>query len=78
MLSTGRFSDSSGRSGSEIKRVGVVMAVISCVIFIVMMDDNFKSRVIKATIIIMLVLAFGGDHYIFDLIWGRGAWIQLK
>ena len=57
-------------------RVGVVMAVISCVIFIVMMDDNFKSRVIKATIIIMLVLAFGGDHYIFDLIWGRGAWIH--
>ena len=57
-------------------RIGVVTTVISCVTFIVMMDDSFKLRVIKATIVIMVILAFGGDHYIFDLIWGRGAWIK--
>ena len=57
-------------------RIGVVTTAISCITFIVMMDYNFKSRVIKAAIVIMLILAFGGDHYIFDLIWGRGAWIH--
>ena len=57
-------------------RIGVVTTVISCGTFIVMMDDRCKSRVIKAAIVIMVILAFGGDHYIFDLIWGRGAWIH--
>ena len=59
-------------------RIGVVTTVISCVIFIVMMDDSFKSRIIKATIFIVVMLAFGGDHYIFDLFLGKSEWLQLK
>lgn len=57
-------------------RIGVVLVVINCVVFFIILDSNFKTRLLKTAIVIILVLAFGGSHYIFDLIWGRGAWIK--
>ena len=57
-------------------RIGVVLAVVNCMVFFITLDSNFKTRIMKTAMIILLILAFGGDHYIFDLIWGRGAWIK--
>lgn len=57
-------------------RIGVVMAVINCIVFLITVDSNFKTRIIQTVILILLILACGGDHYIFDLIWGRGTWIS--
>jgi len=57
-------------------RIGVVMAVINCFVFFITIESNFKIRVLKTSIIVLLIIAFGGDHYIFDLIWGQGNWIN--
>jgi len=57
-------------------RIGVVLAVVNCMVFFITLDSNFKTRIMKTAMVILLILAFGGDHYIFDLIWGRGAWIK--
>jgi hypothetical protein len=57
-------------------RIGVVIAVINCFVFFITIKSSFQMRVLKAFIIILLILAFGGDHYIFDLIWGQGAWLK--
>ena len=57
-------------------RIGVVMAVINCIVFLITVDSNFKTRMIKTVILALLILAFGGDHYIFDLIWGGSTWIK--
>jgi hypothetical protein len=55
-------------------RIGLVMVVINCIVFLITVDSNFKTRIIKTVILVLLILAFGGDHYIFDLIWGLGFW----
>ena len=59
-------------------RIGVVLAVINCVTFLIISDTNLISKIKKTVLLIILILAFGGNHYIFDFIWGRGAWLQLK
>jgi hypothetical protein len=59
-------------------RIGVAMAAINCIVFLITVDSNFKTRIIKTVILVLLILAFGGDHYIFDLIWGRGEWLSWK
>ena len=59
-------------------RIGVVLAVINCVTFLIILDSNLISKIKKTVILIIFILAFGGNHYIFDIIWGQGAWLQLK
>ena len=59
-------------------RIGVVLALITCIVFFIILDANFKTRVIRTAIVIMLIVAFGGSHYIFDIIWGSGDWLKLK
>ena len=56
-------------------RIGVVLAVINCISFCIISKSNFKTRVIRTTIVIILILAFGGSHYVFDIIWGQGFWL---
>lgn len=56
-------------------RIGVVMTVINCIVFLITVDSDFKTRIKKTVILVLLILAFGGVHYIFDLILGRGAWL---
>jgi len=57
-------------------RIGLVIAMITCLVFLITVDSNFKTRIIKTVILVLLILAFGGDKYIFDLIWGSGSWIK--
>jgi len=57
-------------------RIGAVLVGINCVVFCIILDTNFKTRVMKTAVVIILLLVFGGSHYIFDLGWGRGAWIH--
>ena len=56
-------------------RIGVVIAVINCIAFCIISDTNFKRRVIETAVVVLLILAFGGSHYVFDIIWGQGFWL---
>lgn len=58
-------------------RFGVAMAVVNCIVFLITVDSNFRTRIIKTVILVLLILAFGGNHYIFDLIWGSGRWLSV-
>jgi len=57
-------------------RIGVVMAVMNCIVFFVTIESNFKERVLKSLIVACLIIACGASHYIFDLIFGQGIWIH--
>lgn len=59
-------------------RIGVVIAAINWGVFFIMMECPFKPRIFKASAVIILILAAGGSHYIFDLLLGQGIWIQNK
>ena len=59
-------------------RIGVVLAVINCIGFFIIQDSNLRKRLLNTVAAIILILAFGGSHYMFDIIWGQGGWLQLK
>ena len=56
-------------------RIGIVIACINCFVFFITMDDKLKSRVIKTGVVVMLMLSFGGSHYLLDFIFGQGQWL---
>lgn len=57
-------------------RIGIVVAVINCFVFFITIECNFRTRILKILMVVLLIIAFGGDHYMFDLIWGKGDWIK--
>lgn len=57
-------------------RIGVVLAVINCIGFFVFIDSKLKEKIVKTVILVILIICFGGGHYLFDLIWGQGRWLH--
>ena len=57
-------------------RIGVVLAFINCVTLILFLKGSWKDRILRTGILIILIIFFGGSHYLFDIIWGLGAWIR--
>ena len=57
-------------------RIGIVTVAINVLIFFIMQNSNFKMRILRVSVVVLFVLVMGGNHYIFDLLWGRGDWIN--
>jgi hypothetical protein len=62
---------------SNAHRIGAVMVFINCIAVILFLKGSWKDRILKTGMLITLIFIFGGSHYIFDLIWGRGALIKM-
>jgi len=75
MFSLFMFGISSGLCAFA-HRIGLVLVVINCITLFVFYQNNKKYR--KMLFVLIMIVAFGGSHYLFDLIWGRGAWIILQ
>jgi len=59
-------------------RIGLVFALINVLAFLIMMKNTLWARMWHGAVIVLCILACGGDHYVFDLIWGQGGWLKLK
>jgi len=57
-------------------RIGVVLAAINCVSFIIFFKGEFKAKIGRTAIVVVLIFIFGGSHYIFDLFLGSGSWLN--
>ena len=59
-------------------RIGIVIAVINVFVYSVMINKPLKNRACRVAGVLSLVMATGGAHYLFDLLWGTGAWLGTK
>ena len=50
--------------------IGVAVAVINCIALFIFLEKPFKERLIKTVVLSLLVLAFGGIHYLLDAFYG--------
>ena len=57
-------------------RIGIIVAGINCLVFFMIMQGGFRTRLLRVSCVFVFILACGGDHYIFDLIWGTGDWLS--
>ena len=57
-------------------RLGLLLAVINCSAFFIFYDNNLFNKIKITSGLIILILLFGANHYIFDCIFGQGSWLQ--
>jgi len=50
--------------------IGVAVAMINCIALFIFLEKPFKERLIKTFVLSLLVLAFGGIHYLLDAFYG--------
>jgi hypothetical protein len=59
-------------------RIGLVIFVINITAFFFFFDSKLSHKIERSFMLLILGLAFGGSHYIFDILLGQGAWLQSK
>jgi hypothetical protein len=50
--------------------IGVAVAIINCFALFIFLEKPLKERVIKTAVLSLLVLVFGGIHYLLDVLYG--------
>jgi hypothetical protein len=50
--------------------IGVVIAIINCTALFIFLERPFKERVLKTVLLFLLVLVFGGIHYLLEALYG--------
>lgn len=57
-------------------RIGIIICAINFFVFFIMFGSSFKTKILNSILACLIILSFGGSHYIFDIIWGRGVWFK--
>ncbi len=50
--------------------IGVVVAIINCMALFIFLERPFKERALKTAVLFLLVLVFGGIHYLLEAFYG--------
>jgi len=53
-------------------RIGMILVGFNCFALFLFIDASLKKRLLKTCFVIMVLLLFGGAHYILDTFWGKG------
>ncbi len=54
--------------------IGMIIACIGCLALFIFLRESLKDKLIKSSMAFLLILVFGGIHYIIDIFFGNG-WI---
>lgn len=57
--------------------IGAVISVLNCLALFIFLEGSLKYKLEKVGLVIVLVIAFGWFHYIYDILWGFG-WLIFK
>jgi hypothetical protein len=50
--------------------IGVLVALVNGLAFFIFQEARFKERVLKTLVLSLIILLFGGIHYVLEAVWG--------